>query len=84
MKCTHERCAQKPELKQTGWHSPHPVYYCPVCKRGYFEHTEEVKDAKNKVVFIKVWYRDHTQSEKWGMKSAQHYFENYDYDWLKK
>ena len=78
MKCVSYKCNMKPELCVSGWHSPHPTYYCPVCRESYWEHV--VKDEKNTIVGIEL---KNFPPFKWGAKSKEHYLSSSRYGWVK-
>jgi len=80
--CWSNKCAQKPELRITGFHIPHPTHFCPICKRAYWIHTIEHKDAKNKIVFTEYHIKDVPFNKtNWGAKPASYYLDTYDYWW---
>jgi len=78
MKCSSDKCSLKPELCVSGWHSPHPTYFCPVCRESYWEHV--VKDEKETIVGIEL---KNFPPFKWGAKSKDHYLSSSRYGWVK-
>ena len=42
-RCT---CIQRPKLRQTGWSGTHAIWYCPVCKKEYYEDKEKIVSEK--------------------------------------
>jgi len=78
MKCSSSKCSLKPELCVSGWHSPHPTYYCPVCRESYWEHV--VKDDKDTIVGFEL---KNFPPFKWGVKSKDHYLSSSRYGWVK-
>jgi len=81
-KCFADKCAQKAELRSTGYHLPHPTHFCPVCKTAYWLHDIEHKDAKNKVVYRECVMKNYPYNKTtWGSKPAEYYLDTYDYWW---
>jgi len=81
-KCSSDKCAQQAPLRQTGFHSPHPIYFCPVCKTGYWEHEKVIRDAGGRTINKEYSLKDYPDDpKKWGAKKASYYFDKYDYWW---
>ena len=83
MKCTSDSCTLKPELSQSGWGSPHPIYYCPICRECYWHHSEKKLDESGRPVSVQDELLPYPP-ETWGHKTREQLLSQYNYAWLRK
>jgi hypothetical protein len=57
MRCKHPSCNSDAELRATGFSSPHPILYCPICKSGVWVKESGVTDMTGKLVKHSITYQ---------------------------
>lgn len=69
MKCTE--CNQHAELVVSGWHHPHPKFYCPVCGESYWVH-----EYRSDGTVVKTFPPRYLQT-----KTREYYHKKFNYTW---
>lgn len=76
MKCKSYRCSIKPELEVSGWHKPHPEFYCPICRESYW--VWEDNTIHNDPQTVKA-----SGAKIWGAKSKDAFLSSGRYAWVR-